>query len=155
MKTELQRHSPKMQSVIMVCLLLPTFCPSPIISQIYPLSSISLPLMRLLFRVSSLNLLSSAPTANSSRPSRPKSQPSTMAASSYPGAALETSLTTSKRDSSHGRREVRVPRINFGAGVRERQSLICEVPCGGNGRVPDAQVGGLPIEAMEKEQRLH
>ena len=47
MKTELQRHSPKMQSVIMVCLLPPTLL---IISRIYLLFTTPVPLTHLLFK---------------------------------------------------------------------------------------------------------
>ena len=100
---------------------------SPDFSAFCHTSPAPLPLTHLLFRASSSNLPSSAPTASSSRPSRPKSRPSTTAALLFPGAASETSPTTSKRDSSHARREVRGQRINFGTGARERQSLMCEV----------------------------
>ena len=49
MKTELQRHSPKMQSVIMVCLLLPTV-PITYHISVYPLPTIILPLTCVLFQ---------------------------------------------------------------------------------------------------------
>ena len=125
MKTELQRHSPKMQSVIMVCLLLPTV-PITYHISVHPLPAIILPLTCLLFRASSSSLPFSAPTANSSQPFHPKLRPSRTVALLFPGAALETSLTTSRRDSSRERREVQGQRTNSGAGASGRQSLICK-----------------------------
>ena len=125
MKTELQRHSPKIQGVIMVRL--------DASSALAPITNCSFS------RVCSSSHQCLAPILSSSLLSPQKSRTSTMAASSSHGVASVIFPTTSGKGSSQRVKAAQERRRHSGDGVNRRQRRIGE---GGTGTVGVLQGGG-------------